>query len=165
MYSHNVLGFPHKQGPSRRRFVVMDIENVNGGAVGNKLLADAAFREVADAIGLTESDHVVIGAGPSSLLAAGLVSQNARLVRGRGLSGADHALVEVLRDEHIANRFDEVIIVSGDGIFTAVAAWLAFEGAKVTVVARRGRLSKRLQIAAGRIVLLPELTSQFGSAA
>ena len=156
MYAHDAVTIPMKQRSPRRRFVAMDIENINGGAVGSVGLADAAWREVADAIELDDGEQVVIGVGPSSLLATGLSVPSARVVMGRGISGADHALIEVLRDEHIANRFDEVVIVSGDGIFAEVAAWLAFEGADVTIVARSGHLSIRLHLAAGDVVLLPE---------
>lgn len=165
MYSRNAVTLPLKQRLSRRRFVAMDIENVNGGALSNEYLADAAFRAVADAIGLGDGEQVVIGVGPSSLLAAGLSRPSARFVMGRGISGADHALIEVLRNEHLANRFDEVVIVSGDGIFADVAAWLAFEGVQVTIVARRGHLSRRLNLDHGQVVLLPEQTSLLDSAA
>lgn len=128
-------------------------------------LADIACCQVADAIGLCDDEQVVIGVGPSSVLAAGLSRPSARLVMGRGIDGADHALIDVLRDEHLAARFDEVVIVSGDGIFAEVAAWLASQGVAVTVVAREGHLSKRLRLAAGRVVLLPAHPPVFGMAA
>jgi hypothetical protein len=165
MNAHEAVALPLKQRPSRRRLVAMDIENINGGAVNTKPLADVAWLEVADAIGLCDGEQVVIGVGPSSLLAAGLSRPNARLVMGRGLDGADHALIEVLRDERVAARFDEIVIASGDGIFTEVAASLALEGVKVTVVARDGSLSKRLQMAASNIITLPDHAPLLGKAA
>jgi len=164
MYAHNAVALPFKQRTSRR-FVALDIENINGGAVGHALLADAAWRDVATAIDLVEDEHVVIGVGPSSLLAAGTSHPGARLVMGRGPSGADHALIEVLSDEHVAERFDEIVIASGDGIFADVAARLALEGAKVTIVARVGHLSTRLRLAAGSVVLLADHAPLIGKVA
>ena len=165
MYAHEADVLPLKQHSSRRRFVAMDIENINGGAVDSKVLADNAWREVAEAIGLCDDEQVVIGVGPSSLLAAGMSHPSARLVMGRGISGADKALVEVLSDDRLAERFDEIVIVSGDGIFADVAAWLATEGTDVTVVSREGSLSRRLRLAAGAVVLLPDHASLLGWAA
>lgn len=165
MYAHEAGVLPLKQRSSRRRFVAMDIENINGGAVGRESLANAAWCQVAEAIGLCDDEQIVIGVGPSSLLAVGLSRPSARLVMGRGISGADHALIEVLRDERLAERFDEIVIISGDGIFAEVAAWLAFEGADVTVVARDGHLSKRLRLAAADVVLLPDHAPLLGRAA
>lgn len=165
MYASAPMALSSIRRPSWRRFVAMDIENINGGAVKSRALAEAAWRQVAEAIGLGDDELVVVGAGPSSLLAAGISHPSARLVLGHGINGADSALIEVLHDEHLADRFDEIVIASGDGIFTDVTAALAFSGAKVTVVARDGHLSKRLRLAAGEVVLLPDFAPQFGRAA
>jgi hypothetical protein len=90
---------------------------------------------------------------------------SARHILGRGISGADRALVDVLHQEHVAERFVEVVIVSGDGIFADVAAELGQQGVVVTVVARQGSLSARLRLAATRIVLLPDFAPPLGEAA
>ena len=165
MFATNRVALPLKQRSSHRRFVAMDIENINGGAVTGVDSATVAWREVAEVIGLSDHEQVVMGVGPSSLLAAGFSRPSARCVMGRGLSGADHALIEVLRSERIPNRFNEVVIVSGDGEFSEIAAWLASEGASVTVVAREGHLSRRLRMAATNVVLLPARAEIFGQAA
>ena len=165
MYANEAAVLPPKQRSAPRRLVAMDIENINGGAVHTKMFAHAAYREVVEIIGLRDDEQVVIGVGPSSLLAVGVSRPGARLVMGRGLSGADHALIEVLSGERLASRFEEIVIVSGDGIFAEVAAWLAFEGVHVTVVARDGCLSNRLRLAAGSVVLLPDNAAVLGEAA
>lgn len=156
---------PLKQRTGVRRLVAMDIENVNGGAVHDQYRAAIAWNAVADAIQLEDGDQVVVGVGPSSLLASGMDHPDARFVLGRGLSGADLALVDVLRGEHVAGRFGEVVIVSGDGIFAETAAELARQGVAVTVVCRIGHLSSRLRLAARHVVLLPDFASTFGEAA
>lgn len=165
MYSIDAAALPLKQRSRRRRFVAVDIENVVGGAVSDSTVACAAWQHIAEVIALENHEQVVVGAGPSSLLAAGLTRPTARLVLGRGLSGADLALVAVLRSERIAERFDEVLIVSGDGAFADVSAELAKNGVDVTVVARKGTLSARLRLAAGSVVYLPETTPSLGRAA
>ena len=78
---------------------------------------------------------------------------------GRGINGADHALIEVLSEERMPQRFNAVVIASGDGIFASVAADLAAAGLEVTVVAREGHLSARLRLAAQRVVLLLDAPS------
>ena len=152
---------PPKQRTVARRLVAMDIENINGGAVREQSQSTAAWKLVADAIDIDDRDQVVVGVGPSSLLASGMDHSDARLVLGRGISGADRALVDVLRDEHVADRFGEVVIVSGDGIFAEVAAELARLGVIVTVACRSGKLSARLRLAAHHVVLLPDFVPTF----
>lgn len=148
-----------------RRIVVMDIENVVGGSVERSVIAQLAWSTVAEAIGLESGEQVVIGVGPSSLLSAGTGCPRARCVMGRGINGADLALIEVLREERIADRFTEVVIVSGDGAFAEVAAWLGSSGVSVTVVARAGTLSSRLRLAANQIILLSGQGPTYGLAA
>lgn len=153
---------PH---PTSRRLIALDIENINGGSVIDVTDATAAWADVESAIGIGSAEHVVVGVGPSSLLSAGLSRPSARFVMGRGVDGADHALLDVLLGEEIPGRFDEVVIVSGDGIFSDAAAQLAGEGVAVTVVARDGHLSRRLRLAAGSVVVMPERVADLGEAA
>ena len=165
MKARMAAALPLKQRATVRRLVAMDIENINGGAVQDQYRAAAAWQVIANAIDLDDRDHVVVGVGPSSLLASGASHLGARFVLGRGLSGADRALVEVLRDERVADRFGEVVIVSGDGIFADTAADLAMHGVRVTVVCRSGHVSSRLRLAAARVVLLPDFVPTVGEAA
>ena len=165
MNSRTAEALPHKKRKAVRRIVMLDIENVNGGAVEDVLSATNACAEVADAITLRADEQVVIGVGPSSLLATGASQPRARVVMGRGLDGADKALVSVLQNEGLADRFDEVVIASGDGMFSDVAAQLAAQGMTVTVVARGGCLSTRLRLAARYVVVLPDFEPIYGEAA
>ena len=74
-----------------------------------------------------------------------------RLLRS-GANGADEALLEALSAREITSRFSEVVIGSGDHIFTDVGAWLSRKGLKVTVVSRRGSLARSLKMVAGRVI-------------
>jgi uncharacterized LabA/DUF88 family protein len=68
------------------------------------------------------------------------------LVRS-GLHGADRALLEVIHRECLEERFDRIVIGSGDGIFALAAARLQACGCSVTVVSRRSGLSRHLRLA------------------
>lgn len=69
-----------------------------------------------------------------------------RLVRS-GENGADLALLQVLEQESVAERYDRVVLGSGDGIFAYAAAGLQAVGVDVTVVSRSDALSRRLGFA------------------
>jgi hypothetical protein len=81
-----------------------------------------------------------------------LLARPQYLVRS-GPDGADHALLAVLRHDNIAARLGRAAVASGDIIFAAAVADLAASGCQVTVVSRRGRLSKTLELAASQHVL------------
>lgn len=127
--------------------------------------ASLAHLSVEDAVVLTGSEQVVIGTSHVGVVAAGLGWRGPRLVARSGENGADLALLEVLTEERVEERFDEVVLVSGDGIFTEAVAALAAVGVEVTVVAHPGRCSKRLRLAARHTVFFHRLAVGFGGAA
>jgi uncharacterized LabA/DUF88 family protein len=63
-----------------------------------------------------------------------------------GENGADLELLAILAQESVETRFDRVVIGSGDGIFALAAARLQAAGVNVTVVVRRGALSRSLRL-------------------
>lgn len=73
-----------------------------------------------------------------------------------GENGADLELLDVIEREGIEHRFDELALVSGDGIFTDAVARLGACGVKVTVAAWPESLSKCLRLAASKIVYLTD---------
>ncbi|BBY58376.1 NYN domain-containing protein [Mycolicibacterium sarraceniae] len=142
----------------KRRIVLVDIENVVGGLSAVRDYVSWAKVVVAECVPAQPGDQVVIGVGPTGLLDLALTWQSVRYVMRPGQNGADLALLEVL-GENIADRFTEVVLVSGDGIFTHAIAALASRGVKTTVVAHAGGLSRRLGLAAAEVRLLPEQPS------
>lgn len=157
MFSSTTVALPLKKRVLRgRRLVVVDIENMVGGAV--MAAEDAAWvrRCLQEAVGLREDEQVIIATSHISFMAAGLGWQGRpRLLPPRsGKDGADLALLEVLAGERIEERFDEVVLASGDGIFTDAVAALGGAGVRVTVVAHRDGCSKRLRMAASHTVFL-----------
>lgn len=71
-----------------------------------------------------------------------------------GRDGGDLALMDVLENEHVDERYRSVVICSGDGIFAEAAAWLAGRGVGVTVIGLHGHLAARLQLAAREVQYL-----------
>lgn len=139
-----------------RRLVVVDIENVTGGAVRTALQAAQAHRAIEAASPLSGDEQVIIGTSHVGVLACGIGWRGTRIVVRSGVDGADLALLEVLTTERVEDRFDSVVLVSGDGIFTAAVAALEAQGVDVTVVAHTNGCAKRLLLAASRTVFLED---------
>ena len=139
-----------------RRLVLVDIENVVGGECSTEARARWAQRRLADEIGDLSVDLVVVATDASGLINVGWEWATARRLIGYGKDGADRALLEVL-GENVDRRFAQVVLASGDGIFTEPTVELTTRGVEVTVVAHECALSSRLRLAASRVVLLSRL--------
>jgi hypothetical protein len=99
---------------------------------------------------------VWVGCHPKLAFAAAHGWPGARVLVGHGPDGADRALLEAASPEDIAARFDNVIVASGDGVFTQLVALLRLRGLEVTVVARRESLSRRLGRVASRVLVFSD---------
>ena len=154
MFSPRADALPLKKRALRgRRLVAVDIENVVGGAVMNVGQAVNARLCVSTAVGLRGDEQVVIGTSHAGMLSAGLGWTGSRLVVRSGENGADLALLDVL-SEDVEQRFDQLVLVSGDGIFTDAVVALGAAGVRVVVVARREACSRRLRMAADRTLYI-----------
>jgi len=137
--------------------MTVDIENIVGGACDTVAKVRWARLRLAQVMPLRARDQVVIGVDAGGLIWVGIEWCGPRHVVGRGANGADKALLGVL-EEDVPHRFDEVVLASGDGIFTDVVADLTSQGVGVTVVSHESLLSTRLRLAASRTVLLSRST-------
>jgi hypothetical protein len=155
------------QPPSRasrgRRLVVVDIENVAGGAVLYAEQAAWARLAIEKAIPFDGDEQIVVGTSHVGVLASGVGWPGPRIVARSGVDGADLALLEVLTTERVEERFESVVLVSGDGIFTAAVAALEAQGLDVTVVAHVDGCATRLRLAASRTVFLEDAAAGSGS--
>jgi hypothetical protein len=140
---------------AQRRIVLVDVENVLGGSSAVCDLARWAKEVVEECISARPGDQVVLGVSPGGLLDLACAWTRVRYVMRSGLHGADLVLLEVL-GENIADRFTDVVLVSGDGIFTDALADLASQGVHTTVVAHPAGLSRRLELAANEVRFLPD---------
>lgn len=140
---------------TRRRLFVVDIEN----AVGTGKIDEESCRSVRNRIEDSYSpvlgDLTVIGVSHQNNVFPAHSWDGARIVLKHGHNGADLALERVLSSESVEERFGEVIIVSGDGLFAAQAARLRSLGIKVTVYARASQLSRILALSCSNVRLAP----------
>jgi hypothetical protein len=132
--------------PAGRTLHLVDIENLVGGSDASCMgirQASGAYREAAP---VRAGDHVIVGAGSTLLVPAGLVWSGAQLVLGSGPDGADRALLQRVSDvEWVASHFDRVVLGSGDGIFADLLASLRRLGVAVGVVGPAGSISWKLR--------------------
>ena len=117
-------------GREARRLVLVDLENVAGGSLRTLEAAVWAMQVVETALVVAPREQVIIGVSSiDGLFHAQTSWPRARVVLGFGRDGADHALLDVLRDEGVAERFGHISIVSGDGVPepispTCVYSWM-----------------------------------------
>lgn len=154
-FTETVRRSAQRCGSGQRRIVLVDIENVVGGSSALRDSVIWAKEVVEECISARPGDQVVLGVSPAGLLDLACAWTRVRYVMRPGLDGADLVLLEVL-GENIADRFAEVVLVSGDGIFTNAVAELASQGVHTTVVAHPAGLSRRLELAANEVRFLPD---------
>jgi hypothetical protein len=145
---------PKKRALRSRRLVVVEIESVAEGAVRSSALASWAQSRVEEAIALREGEQVIVGATHRSILATRMAWPQPRIVTGAHTEDVQDGLLQILRGERIAERFDELVLASGNGIFADAIAALAAGGVKVTVLAWPESLSRRLHLAAAETLPL-----------
>ncbi len=161
MFTSMAVALPQKKRAlAGRRLVLVDIENVAGGAVVTKAMADWARVVVESSLDVKVGEQVVIGTSHIGLFNSKAAWPCARIKVRSGGDGADLELLDVLTTEGIEERFDEVIVVSGDHIFVDAIASLGRSGVKVTVASWAQSLSSRLRLAAAHTVHLDDLVGQ-----
>jgi hypothetical protein len=123
--------------PKGRTYHLIDIENLCGGtaSAGDDDVARAVAR-YQRTITVADDDLVVIGSGPTLAPAAKAAWPSARLVVGKGIDGADRALLAADDPRFLADRFDRVVVGSGDHAFAELVIDLRARGTAVCVVTR-----------------------------
>lgn len=135
---------------TQRRIILIDIENANGGGVRTLASSRWCHRVLSARIAARPGDHIVLACNGDrdSVLNVHLAwGPTPRIVTGCGPNGADIALLEVM-DENLQDRFSELVLASGDGIFAKRVAELAAKGLPTRVIAHPTGLSKQLRLAA-----------------
>ena len=138
-----------------RKLFVVDIEN----AVGAGVIDEEACRGVKSRIERTyrpgDSDLTIIGVSHKNNFFTAHAWGGARVILKEGHDGADLALEGVLATENVEARFGEVVIVSGDGMFSNQASRLKSLGVTVTVDARARQLARVLAFSCSSVRLAP----------
>lgn len=149
---------PQRAGTRRRfparRLHLVDIENLAGDSLPSLSQVRQAQGLYTDCLTVGAMDQVEVASSHLTLLNAALGWPYAHYRVRSGSDGADLALLDVLQHENVAQRFTHVAIGSGDHLFAEEAAHLAAQGVWVTVVTRRGSLSRQLELAAREVVFL-----------
>jgi len=142
-----------------RTLHLIDIENLTGSSSPTPEQVREC-RDLYETTFVSEFDLVVIACSHHAFPAVGWEWPKARQILRSGHNGADLALLDVIALERVSERFDSVIVASGDGIFTAAVARLGAAGVSVTAVSRPESLARALQLAARQHALLPSLLTE-----
>jgi hypothetical protein len=143
-----------KQRYPQRALHLIDIENLAGNPVPGPIDVLLVRYRYHKRVGFRANDQAIVGCNHLAFRHAGFSWPGVRYLVRSGENGADLELLDVIRHENVAERFSHVVIASGDGIFAAEAAGLAAKGCHLTVASRREALSKRLRLAAHRVIYL-----------
>lgn len=141
-----------------RKLVVVDLENVLFGVHAQLVGADLRSQtqlilDLAQARRL--DDQLIVGCNPHLAFAAKAAFPRAQLLTRTGADGADRALIEHLDIAHVADRYQELCIVSGDHAFAELAHEARSNGLTTRVVAPHHGLSTALRLQADVAVRLP----------
>jgi len=141
---------------SGRSLHLVDIENLVGYRHLNVEAATATAKLYRTAAAHRPGDLTVVAASHHNGFAAKAAFPEATVRWRSGRDGADLALLDALHEFNL-DRFDRVVIGSGDGIFTDQAEACQHHGLSVSVVARLGSIAERLAAVTNR--LMPAATS------
>lgn len=140
-----------------RTLHLIDIENQLGhGRIKAYEVAEfmTSYKAVSN---MRESDQVIIAVssrdGLLELARANMTT--CRFMHRPGKNGADLELLDVMLLENIADRFDRVVLASGDGGFVPAVFDLGIQGVHVTVIGQAGHISKRLRLVAHQTIEFP----------
>jgi len=137
-----------------RHLVLIDIENLAATPSPTQQAVRTVRASLQDLLPDFESALWVIACSHHAAPTVAFEFPRARHLWRSGRDGADLALLEVLTNEPVDDRFGRVSICSGDGIFANEAARLGGAGVEVTALAREGHLAARLRLAARNVVFL-----------
>ena len=155
----NVLNFKAPVGwqcQQPRTKIYVDLENACGGSslvAKNQALVRQRITMFSDRF----ASQVTYSVGPLALQGCPNLFWDwefARFLPGKGIDGADLALLSAIQSERFRPDIDRLILVSGDHIFAEAVEELKSAGILTTVVTHRQSLSNQLRIAATHIQYL-----------
>ena len=130
--------------------VLVDIQNVTRDGMPSP--AAAKFSQVLlSSVVEVDDAHWMIATGPGSYADVAFAwGAKGRVWCRAGEHGAEEELIERARHEKLVDRFDTIVVCSGDHRFTDLVVEAGREGKRVIVVGWRGSVARRLELAAGR---------------
>ena len=147
--------------------MLVDIENFTGTPSPSTWDVTQAIQCLEGLVPSLGESHVVVACSHRAAPTVAFAWRAARHIWRSGPDGADLALLSVLANERVHERFESVTICSGDGIFADIAGWLGGAGVNVNVISLAGHLSTRLRIAAASVqeVAFPTVAATSGESA
>lgn len=141
-----------------RKVHLIDIENLCGSGRPSRTQVAVARVRYEESVKVNEGDLVIVASAFGNLMSVALGWPGVRYLGRNGKDGADICLASVIVEERVSERFDSVVMASGDGGLAPFVAHLAGRGLDTTVVSYRKPLSRQMRMAAHTcIVLNPEL--------
>jgi hypothetical protein len=137
-----------------RHLVLVDIENLAATPSPSQEDVTAVVDHLRDLLPGFDCAQRIVACSHQAAANVAFAFPPARHLWRSGPDGADLALLSVLDNERVDDRFGQVTICSGDGIFAASAARLGGAGVAVTVVSLQGHLAARLELAARHVLFL-----------
>lgn len=145
-----------------RKLVLVDFENVLFGqheSTDLSVLSQRSKEVHALVCARRSQDQFLVGCNPELVFAARSVFPRAKIVVGKGVDGADQALLNAFDLDVAFRRFSEVCIVSGDHAFADLAYKVRQAGLDLSVLAPKFGLSTDLRLQATSTTLLSTPTS------
>lgn len=142
-----------------RHLVLIDIENLVATPSPTREAVEVAICALREVVPGFDDAQRIVACSHHAAPTVAFAFPTARHLWRSGRDGADLALLRVLENERVDERFERVTICSGDGIFAESAAWLAKADVEVTVVSLAGHLAARLELAARHVSPLPPAAS------
>lgn len=143
---------PAPPGGVVRTLHLVDLENLAGGPWADADTVDLVWRRYEVVAGVGPADTVQVAADKSLYTRmAFTLPRGIRFRPATGPDGADRRLLADAPTEWIVERFDRLVIGSGDGAFADRAAACRQHGVAVHVVAVPGTLARRLALAADEV--------------
>lgn len=128
-----------------RTLHLIDLENLAGAAHASAEALRNAGTAYHRIITIADSDHVWVACNPRVALHSRAAFPGSRMLVGHGHNGADKALLDAFHNDDVVAKYDLLVIASGDGIFTGIAAEFRLTGRDVVVTARPGAIANRLR--------------------
>lgn len=146
---------PQDRGMAGRAFHLLDLENLIGDPDADQPEVDAALTAYLAGAVLGADDLVAVAVNHRIYRRACFsLDRGWDIKLASGPNACDHVLLDAAPVEWVVDRFDRLVVGSGDGIFVDLVQAVRRHATPVWVVARDRCLSRRLAAAASRVVRL-----------
>jgi hypothetical protein len=145
-----------RDGMVGRALHLIDLENIVGNPDATRLEVEAALEAFTAAAAVGSDDLVAVAVNHRLYKRACLSLDRGWDVKlASGPDACDHVLLDAAPVDWVAERFDRLVVGSGDAIFLDLVVSVRRRATPVWVVAQGRCLSRRMASAASRAVRLP----------